>query len=275
MESIVSNQIITVVTVSYNASRVIEETILSVINQTYPYLEYIIIDGGSTDGTIDIIKKYEHKIAYWTSEPDKGIYDAMNKGLDRATGEWINFMNAGDCFYEKFTVEKVVNHLSSLSFAVIYGDYIAKTSIGLFYQKPTTPFFLSNKYIVSKDICHQSVFVKTLLAQTIRFDLNYHISADFKMLYEIYKLNYPFFYISEAVAVFEVEAGFSMNNRILAYKESARVQGKDKTLHFYFKIIRIICWEFIRKLFSGTVKKFFPSFFLARKKKKLNACFKE
>ena len=88
-----NDPLISIVTVSYNAVATIEQTILSVINQTYPNIEYIIIDGGSKDGTIDIIRKYADQIAYWVSEPDEGIYDAMNKGIKIATGEWINFMN--------------------------------------------------------------------------------------------------------------------------------------------------------------------------------------
>ena len=87
---------ISIITVSYNSKNVIEETILSVINQTYEKIEYIIIDGGSTDGTIDIIKKYENQITHWISEPDFGIYDAMNKGIGLANGNWVNFMNCGD-----------------------------------------------------------------------------------------------------------------------------------------------------------------------------------
>lgn len=86
---------ISVVTVCYNAADTIEKTMLSVLNQTHHDIEYIIIDGGSTDGTVEIIRKYADRIAYWVSEPDKGIYDAMNKGIKVATGEWINFMNAG------------------------------------------------------------------------------------------------------------------------------------------------------------------------------------
>ena len=86
-----TDTLISVVTVSYNAVSTIEQTILSVINQTYPNVEYIIIDGGSTDGTVDIIKKYADKIAYWVSEPDKGIYDAMNKGGLKTTGDFIQF----------------------------------------------------------------------------------------------------------------------------------------------------------------------------------------
>ena len=94
-----NNPKITVVTVCYNAVKDIEKTILSVVNQTYDNIEYIVVDGGSKDGTVNIIQKYEDRITKWISEPDKGIYDAMNKGILMATGDWINFMNAGDYFY--------------------------------------------------------------------------------------------------------------------------------------------------------------------------------
>ncbi len=90
---------ISVITVSYNAAATIEQTILSVVGQAYPYIEYIIIDGGSTDGTVDIIRKYEDKIAYWVSEPDNGMYDALAKGFVRATGDVCAYINADD-FYQ-------------------------------------------------------------------------------------------------------------------------------------------------------------------------------
>ena len=106
--------LISVVTVCYNAADTIEKTMLSVLNQTYHDIEYIIIDGGSTDGTVEIIRKYADRIAYWVSEPDKGIYDAMNKGIKVATGEWINFMNAGDEFVDEGVIEKLVLLLTSL-----------------------------------------------------------------------------------------------------------------------------------------------------------------
>lgn len=98
---------ISIITISFNAIEGIERTICSVINQTYTNIEYIIIDGGSTDGTVDIIKKYENKITKWISEPDKGIYDAMNKGIKMASGEWINFMNAGDRFANKTVLAEI------------------------------------------------------------------------------------------------------------------------------------------------------------------------
>lgn len=97
---------ISIITVSYNAAKTIEQTIQSVVNQTYDNIEYIIIDGGSTDGTVDIIKKYEDKIAYWVSEPDKGIYDAMNKGILKASGEYIYFLGADDWLYNESVMER-------------------------------------------------------------------------------------------------------------------------------------------------------------------------
>lgn len=94
-----NNCTISIVTVSYNAVDTIEETIQSVLGQDYEAIEYIVVDGGSTDGTVDIIKKYSDKLSYWVSEPDNGVYDAMNKGITVASGQWINFMNSGDCFF--------------------------------------------------------------------------------------------------------------------------------------------------------------------------------
>lgn len=113
---------ISVVTVSYNAVSTIEQTILSVINQTYPHIEYLIIDGGSTDGTVDVIKKYADKMAYWVSEPDKGIYDAMNKGIKIAIGEWTLMMNSGDYFAGNDVLQKVFLNNIPQDKTFLYGD---------------------------------------------------------------------------------------------------------------------------------------------------------
>ena len=98
---------ISIVTVTYNCKDTVEKTIQNVLKQTYPNIEYIVIDGNSTDGTKEIIERYADRLAYWVSEPDKGIYDAMNKGIKAATGDWILFRNSGDYFFEPSTVEKV------------------------------------------------------------------------------------------------------------------------------------------------------------------------
>ena len=114
MKNNMNYPLISVITVSYNAVLTIEQTILSVINQTYLNIEYIIIDGGSTDGTVNVIKKYADKIAYWVSESDKGIYDAMNKGIAYSHGEYCNFINAGD----KFCSSSILKHVSEKSLRV-------------------------------------------------------------------------------------------------------------------------------------------------------------
>ncbi|KHG33837.1 MAG: hypothetical protein OA34_08170 [Sulfurospirillum sp. MES] len=143
--------LISVITVVYNGERHLEETIQSVINQTYDNVEYIIIDGGSTDGTLDIIKKYEDKIDYWVSEKDNGIYDAMNKGICLSFGEWINFMNVGDKFYDKNTLK------STFQKNIIYqADFIYSDTI-----------FSNGKTFVcdikKSRIIHQSLFYKKYL----------------------------------------------------------------------------------------------------------------
>ena len=119
----IKKPLISIITVVFNGEKKLEKTILSVINQTYDNLEYIVIDGSSKDGTIDIVKKYEDKINYWVSEKDSGIYEAMNKGILASKGDYINFMNAGDFFTKNNLVSEVVNILASEEIDFLYGDF--------------------------------------------------------------------------------------------------------------------------------------------------------
>ena len=125
------NNKISVITVVYNDCLHIEETIKSFISQTWRNKEYIIIDGGSTDGTVDIIKKYEDKIPFWCSEPDDGIYDAMNKGIDKASGDWINILNSGDYYAYPTSLENAINGADTEKADVIFGDSIEIHKHGL------------------------------------------------------------------------------------------------------------------------------------------------
>ena len=118
------NDKISVITVTYNAVATLEATILSVIRQSYSNLEYLIVDGDSSDGTKEIIKKYQSALGYYISEKDKGIYDAMNKGIKACTGEWIIFLGADDVFYNNDTINKIFNKYDVEKSDFIYGDVI-------------------------------------------------------------------------------------------------------------------------------------------------------
>jgi glycosyltransferase involved in cell wall biosynthesis len=120
-----NNPTISIITVVYNGAKILEQTIISIINQTYKNIEYIIIDGGSNDGTIEVIKKYNNHIAYWVSEPDKGVYDAMNKGIKIASGEWVNFMNCGDCFCNEYVLSAIFSTNIPEEISFLYSDYYA------------------------------------------------------------------------------------------------------------------------------------------------------
>ena len=159
-----TDTLISVVTVSYNAVSTIEQTILSVINQTYPNVEYIIIDGGSTDGTVDIIKKYADKIAYWVSEPDKGIYDAMNKGGLKTTGDFIQFLNAGDWLENEHVIEKIFKDWFK-RVDVIYGDMIIRRSDGVYYAKAQDLSHFENDF----PLFHPSTFIARSVFVIVEF----------------------------------------------------------------------------------------------------------
>jgi len=119
--SYTNKPLISVITVVYNNEKYLKETIKSVINQTYDNVEYIIIDGGSTDGTLDVIKKYEAQIDYWVSEPDQGLYDAMNKAILASSGTWLNFMNSGDMYSDQHSIKHAIEYADS-NVDVIYSD---------------------------------------------------------------------------------------------------------------------------------------------------------
>lgn len=178
--------LVTIVTVVLNNEAFIEETIQSVLNQTYRNIEYIIIDGGSTDGTLNIIRKYEKFIDFWVSEKDKGIYDAMNKGLKLAKGEWINFMNSGDTFYSKDTI-KSIPFTDFQNSPMIYGGIRLFSKNRKFLQilKPLICNKLNLILFTSGVVCHQAVFYNADIK--FRYPDKYKILGDFHSYFEYIK----------------------------------------------------------------------------------------
>lgn len=249
------SQKISVVTVCYNAVTVIEETMLSVLNQTYPNVEYIIIDGGSTDGTVDIIKKYAEKLAYWVSEPDKGIYDAMNKGISVATGEYLNFMNAGDSFHNNDVIQSVFSKAYPLNCNVIYGKTKVTYKKGTYIVTPPKIITLLKKMC----LCHQSIFVRTQAYRNNKFDLSYKIIADYVFLLQLYQRSPDSFHMyHDVVANYDAIGGFSFNNISLMKEEYQRLHKKEKKDDMK-RFIKSLFPLFIRKFYRRVLFYFNPN----------------
>lgn len=170
-----------IITINYNNREGLRRTIESVVNQTYADFEYVIIDGGSTDGSVDIIKQSADKIGYWISEPDKGIYNAMNKGIAQAHGDYLIFMNSGDCFYNRYILENTaelctadiivgrVANIDSNGKRTSYSIKFRNVSMFLFYN--TT-------------LAHQGCFIKRSLFNNHPYDETLKIVSDWKFFME-------------------------------------------------------------------------------------------
>ena len=180
-----------IITVTYNAEKVLEDTIQSVIFQTYRNVEYIIVDGASKDHTLEIVNKYHNRINKVISEPDKGLYDAMNKGIQLATGDYLCFLNAGDKFHDSDTLQKIVHTLKGQERPdVIYGETAIVDEEGHFLhmRRLSTPAHLNwTSFKQGMLVCHQAFFVNRELAINHLYDLQYRFSADFDWCIRIMK----------------------------------------------------------------------------------------
>ena len=181
------------ITVTYNAGAVLEDTIQSIITQTYKNVEYILIDGASTDNTMRIVERYRDHIHTVVSEPDQGLYDAMNKGLSLATGDYVCFLNAGDCLHEDDTLLGMVHSVAASHEApcppdVLYGDTALVDSEGHFLRmrRLTPPQHLTWKsFRHGMLVCHQAFFARRAIAP--HYDLRYRFSADFDWCIRVMK----------------------------------------------------------------------------------------
>ena len=167
-----------IITVNYNHRDGLRKTIQSVINQTFADFEYIIIDGGSEDGSVGVIREYSDKITYWVSERDKGIYNGMNKGIVQAKGTYVNFMNSGDVFYSNDILEKV-NRLMDDSDFVIGKDFNQNPKTGEVFTT-ILPTRISMAAFYMWTLPHQSAFIRRSLFNNSPYDESLRIVADWK-----------------------------------------------------------------------------------------------
>lgn len=176
--------LLSVITVVYNGQEVLEDTILSIANQTYQGIEYIVIDGGSSDGTVDIIKKYDHVIDSWISESDLGIYDAMNKGAKIATGSYLGFLNANDVYFTN-SIQCIVNAISKKDLDYCFAPAIVRSECGqdLFTAYPVHNFAYQQGQYMGMPAPHMSTFIKAEVFQEMGgYDLSFLLSSDFDLL---------------------------------------------------------------------------------------------
>jgi glycosyltransferase involved in cell wall biosynthesis len=226
--------LLTIITVVYNDSKNLENTILNIIEQHFDNLEYIIIDGGSTDETIEIINKYSNNISHVLSEKDNGIYDAMNKGINLAKGEWINFLNAGDLYFENNFLTQISEFLRNSESNLINTSFIIN-------NKKYNPI-INKSYLLRNMPCHQSLFYKSVLLKNYKFSLQYKYCSDFFHLIE----NYNQLNISriEHLKIRYLGGGFSANKL-----------SQEKILYERLKIVLQSNLNFIYKLLFFIINK--------------------
>lgn len=229
------NPLVSVITVVYNGEKTIKDTIESVLNQMYNNIEYIIIDGNSTDNTLKIIKEYEEKfkekgmVYKWISEPDNGIYDAMNKGIYLANGKWINFMNSGDLFYNNAVLDNIFLNNNLENVDVIYGNtHILGENPHITKPRPLNTFYMCIPF------CHQSSFTKTDLLRNNNFNLNYRLCSDFDFFYGLYLENKIFKYINQVISKYDASGVSSNNPRVFSENKLISLKKKKRLNILFF-----------------------------------------
>lgn len=215
-----------VITVTYNAEAVLEDTIQSVISQTYHHVEYIIVDGASKDGTLAVIDRYKEHIARVVSEPDKGLYDAMNKGIKLATGDYLCFLNAGDSFHEDDTLQQMAHSICGSELPdVLYGETELVDKEGHFVRmrRLSAPEALTwRSFKQGMLVCHQAFFAKAALVEP--YDLRYRFSADFDWCIRIMK-KARVLHNTHLILIDYLDEGMTTRNRRASLKERFRIMA--------------------------------------------------
>ena len=226
---------LSVITINFNNRDGLRKTIESVVNQTYKEFEYIVIDGGSNDGSVDVIKEYADRIDYWVSEPDKGIYNAMNKGIDVAKGEYCLFLNSGDYLFSGSVIKESIPHLDGTG--VVYGHIqtdkgaiwggVKVISLEFFYGMGSLP--------------HPASFIKSSLLKKYHYDENLKIVSDWKLFIQVLIFGGSSYkQLDIIVSIFDTN-GVSNSNYTLLYEESMLVLESHfpSSIYNYYKLTTV------------------------------------
>ncbi len=207
-----NHPLISVITVVYNARLTLEATLKSVISQNKDFVEYWVIDGGSTDGSIELIRQYESELAGWLSEPDEGIYDAMNKGIDRANGQWIYFLGADDELITELS-EVVIPNLKS-TYSIVYGHVVYDNGYPMYSM-------FNRRLLLENTLHHQSAFYHRNLFSSFRYNPSLRVVGDYELNLRAYLAGVSTLRIPQTIA----RCGSQGVSNVLSSKETNRVRS--------------------------------------------------
>lgn len=235
----IRNKKVSVITVVYNDVAHIRQTMESFFSQTWEEKEYIVIDGGSTDGTADIIREYANRLAYWCSEPDKGIYDAMNKGVEKSSGEWINFLNCGDYYVNTNALQHVMESEHEADADVLFGDSVEINGICKTKIEASSDV---SKLEMIPTFRHGSAIIRNRVQRQYQFDLSRKkklgYSLDWDMLYRAYKGGSRFCKVDTVIQAYRKEGTSDHQYRNLWYNYLITSQGHFSLKKFTFFVKR-------------------------------------
>ena len=224
------NPTLSIITINYNNRDGLQKTIDSVVAQSFRDFEWIVIDGGSTDGSRELIEQYAGHFSYWVSEPDRGVYHAMNKGIAKAQGDYMSFLNSGDIYADEDVLRNVFGY--PLSQDLVFGDWCLQYSDHRVIVKE--PEALSLHRLLFWSICHQAMFIKSGLLKQKGYDESYRVISDWKRWLEAVGGGCSVLHIPELICVFDC-SGMSFTNDQALEQERKRLFGEDLA---QFKAVR-------------------------------------
>lgn len=240
---------ISIITVCYNSATTIEKTILSVASQTYPNIEYIIVDGNSKDDTLSIIKKHEDKIFKWVSEPDKGLYDAMNKGVALATGDFIGILNSDDTFHSNDVIEKIADFHKKNNVDASVGNILQHKDNGKIIRLYSSKYWNPEKLTIGFMPPHPSIFFKKELFNKYGvYDLGFKIGGDYELITRFFlknKINWKYSGITTTAMLVGGLSSSGTSSYKLITKEIQKALSMNGILFSPFKIKMRFFWKII------------------------------
>ncbi|WP_152286937.1 glycosyltransferase family 2 protein [Flavicella marina] len=240
---------ISIITVCYNSEKTIEKTFLSVKNQSYKHIEYIVVDGGSTDGTLDLIKKYKDTVTNWVSEADNGLYDAMNKGIQMATGDLVGIVNSDDTFFNNQVLENIATFHLQNDIDASVGNIVQHNEFGKIVRKYSAKQWFPEKLKIGFMPAHPAIFFKReLFAKYGVYQLDFKIGADYELITRFFlkeKIIWKYSGITTHAMLIGGVSSSGFSSYKLITKEIAKALNRNNIEFSYTKVFLRGFWKLI------------------------------